>query len=231
MGIEKNKTRRITNDNKLKYDELSKELRRSIKTVEVMGRIIKNRAGSLEKGRLEQIFEEAMNVHLRILTSFFEIINKPENEQEIVDFIKERMEKILKNKNREINNEKLKKLSKNIFWNINFFTVYSIVQKVIHSLGSDKLTPTVKTVCDKTNTPVSFIIEKGILMWHKKQLRVKDVTSRIKDKDFSIIAKNIIKFQIVNHCLMHRINYKDRQIIENKIGIPHQKLIQKHDKN
>lgn len=230
---EANKTREVTSDDNLKDDDLGRELRRSIKTVEVMGRIIKNRAGSLEKRRLEQIFEEAMNVHLRILTSFFEIINKPENEQEIVDFIKERMEKILKekNKNREINNEELKKLSKNIFWNMNFFTVFAIIQKVIHSLGSDKLTPIIKTVCDKTNTPASFIIEKGILMWYTKQLRVDDITSRIKDKDFSAIAKNIMKFQVVNHCLVHNINYKDRQTIENKMAIPHQKLIQKYDKD
>ena len=44
-------------------DSIVKELRRAIKTVEVMGCIIKNRAGSLEKVRLEDIFVEAMKVH------------------------------------------------------------------------------------------------------------------------------------------------------------------------
>jgi len=47
-----------------------------------MGVIIKNRAGSLNKTKLEEIFKEAMNVHLRTLTSFFEII-KQEDEQKI----------------------------------------------------------------------------------------------------------------------------------------------------
>lgn len=59
-------------DNLADKNELARELRRSVKTVEVMGQIIKNRAGSLEKDKLRMIFEEAMKVHLRILTSFFE---------------------------------------------------------------------------------------------------------------------------------------------------------------
>ena len=51
-------------------NSFGKELRRAIKTVEVMGCIIKNRVGSLEKVRLEEIFMNAMNVHLRILSYF-----------------------------------------------------------------------------------------------------------------------------------------------------------------
>jgi hypothetical protein len=82
-------------------DILARELRRSIKTVEVMGHIIKNRAGSLDKSRIESIFEEAMNVHLRILTSFFEIIRQKEGQQEIIDFISNRLKIFIDNKSEE----------------------------------------------------------------------------------------------------------------------------------
>jgi len=30
---------------------------------------------------------------------------------------------------------------------------------------------------------------------------------------------------VVNHCSLHLINYKDRQRIENKLGIPAKKLL------
>ncbi|MCK4891609.1 MAG: toll-Interleukin receptor, partial [Candidatus Pacebacteria bacterium] len=89
-------------------DDLAIELRRSVKTVEVMGRIIKNRAGSLEKSRLEFIFEEAMKVHLRILTSFFELIKNKKEQQEIVNFISTRLNKIIEDKEKK---EKPKPLS------------------------------------------------------------------------------------------------------------------------
>ncbi len=77
-------------------NDLEIELRRSIKTVEVMGRIIKNRAGSLEKERLESIFEEGMKVHFRILTSFFEIVE--DHGEEVIDFISKRVSKVIGDK-------------------------------------------------------------------------------------------------------------------------------------
>ncbi len=132
------------------YDELTKELRRSIKTVEVIGSIIKNRAGSLNKDALKSMFEEAMKVHLRILTSFFELIKTEEEQKEIIEFITRRIETIAEKvaqkriskgkKPQEFSKHKLEKLSKNIFWNLNFFTIYGFINKIISSLGSDKLT-------------------------------------------------------------------------------------------
>ena len=47
------------------------ELRRSIKTVEVIGSVIKNRAGSLRSEQVEKLFEEAMDVHFRPCIQFF----------------------------------------------------------------------------------------------------------------------------------------------------------------
>ena len=67
-------------EKELEDDELGIELRRSIKTVEVMGRSIKNRAGSLKKEQLESLFKEGMNVHLRVLTSFIELIKNKESQ-------------------------------------------------------------------------------------------------------------------------------------------------------
>lgn len=52
---------------------LSAQLRRSIKTVEVMGCIMRNRAGS-SRTMLEELFEKGSNVHLRIISSFFVLV-------------------------------------------------------------------------------------------------------------------------------------------------------------
>lgn len=57
-------------------DEFSRELRRSMKTVEVIGAIIKNRAGSLGVDTLKSMFEAGMGVHLRHLTSFLRLVEK-----------------------------------------------------------------------------------------------------------------------------------------------------------
>lgn len=210
-----------------KKDSFEIELRRAIKTVEVMGRIIKNRAGSLEKKKLEDIFKEGMNVHLRFLTCFFEVIKSEDEQKNIIDFISKRLEKIIEEKKRSPSREEKEKISRIIFWNLNFIIVYGFFDKIVHSLGSDKLTEIVKNVCNEIDTPASFITRHGILMWYNKNLRIDEITKRINIRDFSIIAKGVMKFMVTNHCILHPINYKDRQRIENKLGIQAKKILTK----
>lgn len=206
-------------------DLLVKELRRAIKTVEVMGCIIKNRAGSLEKTKLEGIFKEAMDVHLRILFYFLELIKDQKGQKDLTDYISRRLEKISEEKGGKLSKEKLEKASRTIFWNLNFFVVYGIINKIVHSLGSDKLTEIVGMVCDERNTPSSFIVKHGILMWYNKNLRTNEIVRRIGDEDFSQVAERVIALAIANHCALHEIKYKDRQKIVRELGIPIQKLL------
>lgn len=215
------------------YDELARELRRSIKTVEVMGQIIKNRAGSLKKENIEQIFEQAMKTLLRILSSFFALIQRESAQKEIVSYISARIEKHIREKSKGQSQEKhripsreqLEILSKNIFWNTNFTVVYGFINKIVHALGSNKLVAVVEKVCDTENTPAAFLVKHGILMWYDKNLRVDPIATEINKEQFSQIAKRVMKFMIANHCAMHAVNYKDKQKIEQRVGIPVKKLL------
>ena len=83
--IEENKEEIEEEETDEEDDHLLKELRRAIKTSEVTGCIIKNRVGSLEKEKLVDMFKEGMNIHLRILSSFFEIIKSEDAQQDLID--------------------------------------------------------------------------------------------------------------------------------------------------
>lgn len=203
-----------------------RELRRSIKTVEVMGSIIKNRAGSLEKCKLEEIFREAIKVHFRLLTSFFELIMDEETEKEFVTIISKMLDKkITEEKTKKMSYEKMERISKTIFWNLNFIFIYGVIYKTIHSLGSDKLKDIVRKVCDTEGTPTSFLVKHGIFMWYDKNLQINNIVERIRGDEFSDIAKGIMKHMIVNYSSLHKINYKDMQRIESRLGIPRGRLL------
>ena len=216
-------------------DELSIELRRSIKTVEVMGRIIRNRSGSMKKAKLKEIFEIGMNVHLRLLTSFFDIIKQDDAEKKIVEIIKKRLNAIIEEKEqgqeKELKKEQLEKIAKTIFWNLNFQVAYGFLNKIIHSLGADTLLPVVESVCDKIDTPSSFLIKHGNLMWYSKNLQIDNIADYIEKDGFSKTAKSILNYQIANHCALHSINFKDYERIEKKFGIPRNNIYMLKAKN
>ena len=215
-------------------NELLKNLRLSIKTVEVMGMIIKNRSGSLDKQRLEYIYEQGMKVHLRIINSFIELIREEKAEKEFIDFLTERINKVIEEKqeeNKELSIDKIEKLVRKIYWNLNFGVLHGFTTKAIHSLGSSNLLNISQAVNDRLKTPSAFIINHGIRMWYGKNLRLDEIDARLKDKDFSKTAENLMKFKIVEHCRLHNIEYKDLQKIEQKLHIPTAKLLAERAKN
>ena len=200
-------------------------LRKSIKTVEVMGHIIKNRAGSLKKDKLEEIFTSAMDVNLRITNDFIELIKHEGNQEGILLFLKGRMKEFFKDSvKKKPSKDEMDKITVKLFWNMNFFMISTLINKTVHSLGSDKLIDIVSVACDKRDTPASYLIKHGILMWYKKNVRIDNIAKRVEKNDFSSTSKRIFDFMIVNHCSRHQVKARDLQKIESKLGIVTGKL-------
>ncbi|XJR90297.1 TIR domain-containing protein [Elizabethkingia anophelis] len=202
--------------------DLSKNLRLSLKTVEVMGLIIKNRAGSLDKSKLEEIFTEGLNLNFRILSSFINIISNHDIEEVMVSILQDRINNIIeenKEENKQPTTKDIEKLVREIYWNLNFGILHGIITKTIHSLGSNNLLNITQSVSDSMGTPAAFIVNQGIRMWYSKNLRIDEISSRIMDSDFSKTAERLIKFKIAEHCRLHKIEFKDMQKLESKLNM------------
>lgn len=213
--------------------ELLRDLRLSIKTVEVMGLIIKNRSGSLSLNRLEYIFEQGLKVHLRILTSFIEIIKDEGTEQFIVNLLKERINQIIEEKEdeKDLSVEKIEKLVKAIYWNVNFGVLHGFITKAIHSLGSINLLKIADNVSEKEMTPAAFIVNHGIKMWYDKNIKLNEIAERISEKDFSKTAERLLKIKVVEHCRIHKIDFKKLKEIEDKLHLPATKMLAERARN
>lgn len=173
----------------------------------------------MEKTKLESIFKEAMDVHLRILSSFFEIIKSMDDQEFLIDFISKKLEKITEGKKEKITGEELRDIARITFWNLNFLVLCGLIGKIVHSLGSDKLIEIVEKSCDEINTPATFLVKHGILMWYHKNLRIDEMYDKIDNKELSGIAESALKLMVVDYCSLHVINYKDRQRIEGQLKI------------
>ena len=177
------------------------------------------------------MFLEAMKVHLRVLSSFFELIKNEKGQQEIVSFLLKMIKKIIDKKTtkkEEINIQDLEKYARQFFWKSNFFVVYGVINKIVHSLGSDKLIKIVNKVCDEMNTPASFLVKHGILMWYNKNLQIDKYAKKLEDKEFSLLGKDILKLMIIQYCSVQHLNFKDRQRIEQLFNFSPGRLLLKN---
>ncbi|MFW5891589.1 MAG: TIR domain-containing protein [bacterium] len=200
------------------------EFRKSIKTVEVIGSIIKNRAGSIEKNQLKKLFIDAMSVHLRILTHFIEFIKEDKNQEDVISLISEQVNRYIEIKNEKVSIEEIEKVSRHIFWNLNFFMVYGILEKIILSLGSNKLEEILVLINNEINTPAVDLINIGIHLRYMHKVNTPEISKKLKSKEYSKTAKQIINYEVVRFSLLNNLKYAERQQIESLLDIPKSKL-------
>ena len=232
ISPEKNRARSLSvadeTEKELKEDSTDEadiqEFRKSIKTVEVIGSIIKNRAGSLEKERLKELYIDAMNVHLRFMTYFLDFIKKESNQHSIISFISRILGDTAEMQKRQAPKIETEKIARRIFWNLNFFTVYGIIFKIIVSLGSDKLNEILELVNQEVNTPAADLISLGTNLTYMHKLNPEEISKKFKSKNYSKTTMQILKYQIVIYSLFNKLSYKDRQRIESLLEIPKNRL-------
>ena len=188
-----------------KEDEFAIELRRSIKTVEVIGSIIKNRAGSLRNEQLETLFENAFNIQLRLTSNFLGLVNAIWNSKDGIKFLEER----IKETHPTMPEPQIPYKAIQQFWGVNFGFLFAIMKKTAFSLGSSSMVKIANKVCNKKNTPASFILKHTILMWFKKNIDIYDLQRMDKYID-NRTARNVLLWLVSDYCKVHIIDYKDR---------------------
>ena len=214
------KQENVLNDDDEVGTELSRELRRSIKTVEVLGSILRNRAGSLKNTTLSMLFGKGVTVHLRVISSFFELVKQIINEDDYAGFIRE---KILED-NPDFSVEKATEAAQNFFWNMNFGFIVGMIQRISIALGSKSLINISDTVCDAMATPASYIIKHNISMRSTKNLRIGELINAKEElKSFAPVTYNVLLYLVVQFCRYNRISDRDRQELK-KLGLNTDKL-------
>ena len=198
--------------------ELSKEIRRSIKTVEVIGRIIRNRTGSLRQSELSLMFKTGMNIHLRLITSFFDVINNPKERIATLNYIKNRIHSVKP----EMDNDKIDAFAEKVFWNMNFGVILGFLGKITFSLGSDKLIPIINSVAESQDNEATFIIRQAITMYYKKNLQLGDIENMLNNPTVSEVSKRLMFCIMADYCQTHRIDYRDRSRLINMGFKPYQ---------
>lgn len=207
----------ITEENPIESDDnnpLEEDLRKAYKTVEVIGQIIRNRTGSIKTSEIEELYHLGMDVLLRVLDSFLNLIKDEKNQEIIESFILEQVKKYEEQNGSEKEKKNLseiqkKNLAKKIFWNLNFFVILGILEKIRLSLGSSKLDKVIVKVCDSINSPASQIIKYSNLMWYNKVLNINGIKNLLDDKDFSQVAKNVMNYFVFKYAEFHPLKHDD----------------------
>ncbi len=196
-------------------DLLLIEIRKSAKSIEIIGQIMRNQSGTFKKDRLNQLFQEGQNAGLRLLKSFIDLMNDNENDMDEI------IRQILLQMTKEGESELSKDKAKTFVTRFSYAIIFGWLYKIVDSLGYDKLIDTADKINSKTNTPASKLINFSIHAWYKKQINIEKLKSLYDDfdKNKNYTAKYILKDIVSRHIYMHKLDFREKQKIDNLLGL------------
>lgn len=225
-----------TNDDDIKF---LNELRLAYRTGEVLGTIIKNRSGSLEKDKLNMIYDSIFRMYMRLAGTFIELIRNEELERDFIEFLvyqttqkitEERKENTSATTGEAQTTKHIEKLAKAIYWNINFTVIYSLIHRTIDSLGSSYLLEISDNYKLENSSSASKVTHYGIKMKYAKNLDLNEGEKFLHDNENSFTAKTILKQLVANYCKFNKIEERKLQAIESKFGISKRKILVEYKK-
>lgn len=212
-SIEKEKSEELEQIEKNENIHELVEINKSLKIIEVLWQILKNRAGNLEKDKIQELLLEVEKLWLRLLTYFLHTIKS----QDFYDFIETKLSIIGKEK--DAKNKYFSWEERRIFIEKNIQMMWmgvimGMLSKIFYSVNIDKLVEIQKLITKNNPFPAFEFLNLLFKLSHEK-IAMDDLMklhSKFEDEK-NTWALRALSYFLQWHMNTHSIDYKLRQQI------------------
>ena len=206
--IEQDKEERQKEINKEKNGESVKEItdvmipfHQAFRSIEIVGQIVKNRKGSLEKLQLLQMIKEVYTTGFRTITYMIELLET--SKDEIIQAITEETE------SSHSRYEVESKINKFIQFN-NLYICLGVFIKLMHSVGTKELKTIYTEVANELNTPASKIVSFSINSYYGT-ISEKELTSLANEFKDNQVALSLLRSRVKSYVYNKDLDFKTKQ--------------------
>ena len=190
------------------------QINSSVKAVEIIGQILRNRHGNLTKSQLTDLAEASIDVGLRFLDFYLNFHASSENE--IIQLISELIES-----DSRIPNEQITKVARNFYVHMCYEITFAVLKKISFSVGSDKLVGIFDEIVQKNDDSAALqLINLAIKFEFTEEIPFELLDKMTVDFKSNFVAKRMMQQIVVQHLYLHHVSRTDKQKIADLIGIP-----------
>jgi len=184
-------------------DEMVVPFVQAFRSIEIVGQIIKNRRGSLDKETLERMLIELYNTAFRMVSYLGEMVKQAKDGVSLR--IKESISQ--KDTNQDIENEIYKFLHF-----ISFQACLGVFSKLVYSVGVKELRGMYSDIAAKLDTPVAKIVSFSINSYYGP-IEMGELKKLSKEFEGNIVALQILRARAKSYVYNNYVNYKKKQQI------------------
>ena len=188
-------------------------MKKTLKTVEVLGQILKNHNGEIEKTKLEECLTNGMSAMKRLCSHLLSELDSCE--KDFIDILSSKLDE--RTESGTLSKAEKEKIIHQFISAISFGLMYTTVVGCGNALSSKELVNIVKSIYEKGNSPIDFCIYVYCSLWYKKQFPMNELKTNF--HNYPITVQTIIRFVVKEYADMHHIDYKDKGKIAEVLGM------------
>jgi len=199
------------NDEKEETNIIVRNIKKAIRTIEVMGHILKNHGNEIEIVHIKDCFKNALNAYRRICNMF--IIEFKKTEKEFIDFVVDR----ISNTDTSLKREEISMLGQRYFVFYNLAAIYSTIKMSASALGSQSMMKFIRDIANEMNNPFGYCVYFQCEMWYNKGLPIEEAKKQY--RNFPDTVKFIMRNLIKEYTDLHHIAINIKQEIAGKFDM------------
>ena len=192
----------------------------SFKIVEILSQVLKNYYASYSYEEKKEIIERILKLGLKNLNWFFIQLS------EISNILQKDIEREIDNK--DLSEREILNIIKKIVFKFTELVIFIFTKKIADSLSNKNILDSLKLVTNENNDILSFkIIDLEANLNFPNKLNIEEIENLYKKLDNNYIAKDIIRYLVIEHLYKFKIPIFQKQSICKKLNI-NLKYIQNH---
>lgn len=184
-------------------------MNKSLRSIEVVGQIVKNRQGSLPKTDIKAMVTQMYETAFRTI-GYFGTIVESERSQMVDD--------IIKNKKEGVSNDEIKKKLDTFFELTSLNFCLFVFSKVINSVGNKELRSTFTQIAEEIGTPAAKLVSFSMISCFSK-IAIPELRSLVEELKDNPVAMSIIRARVRSYLYNNHVSYSDRQKIINALSL------------
>lgn len=175
--------------------------RRSFRSIEIVGQIIKNRKGSLEKSQLIEMISELYTTGFRTIGQISNLMLLAK--EDVIDLV---------NKETGDGNDayEIEKRINRFIQATSFEACLGVFSKLLHSVGHKDLRNLYEEVAQKMNTPAAKLISFGITSYYGT-IRPQELKKLADELKGNIVALQILRARVKSYVYNRNVDYDIKQ--------------------
>ena len=184
-------------------------MNKSLRSIEVVGQIVKNRQGSLPKTDIKEMVMHMYETAFRTI-GYFGTIVEADRAQMIED--------IIKNKKEGVSNDEIKKKLDTFFEITSLNFCLFVFSKIINSVGTKELRTTFTQIAEEIGTPAAKLVSFSIISCFSK-IAIHELKNLIEELKDNPVAMSIIRARVRSYLYNNHVSFSDRQKIIQTVNL------------